>query len=191
MNVRLELNTLKLNRPKERWDLYFIFATEHPIEENEWVVTVFSQNGQLIKLRNASDNMVQFKPKGNNTEGLFVLEREMPKDMSLKARMWVMHSRKSSRKIGEILQELGTQITGNGVAKTLGVLGAGLPWVAASKGVLKGLGVLGDKLSELKDRDLGFVSMDEDFNGQSTREERSNSLSTGYGEISWSWIMNN
>lgn len=188
MRIRLELNTLEIDRPKERWNLYFVFATEHPTEQNEWIVTILSQNDKLIRLRRASDNIIQFKPKGNNTEGLFVLEREMPEDQSLKARMWVMHSRKSKRLIGEILQELGTEITGNKAAKIVGGLGASMPWIIASKGVLQGLGMIGGKLSESKDRDLGFVSMDEDFSEQGGEEERSNNLSTGYGNINWSWI---
>lgn len=185
MNIRLELNALELDRPKKHWNLYFVFTTEHPINQDEWVVTVLPPEG-LIKLRRAADNKISFEPTGNNVEGLFVLEREMPLDMSLKARMWVMHSRKESRKIGEVLEELSTQITGNTITKTVEVLGGGLPWIAVGKGVLKGLGMLGGKLSELKDRDLGFVNMDEHFEEQGSEEERSNLLSTGFGKISWS-----
>ena len=30
MRVRLELNQLNIDRPKKRWDIYFVVVAEHP-----------------------------------------------------------------------------------------------------------------------------------------------------------------
>lgn len=38
--VRLELNRLKINRPKKRWRIYFVVVAEHPDDADKMVLTV-------------------------------------------------------------------------------------------------------------------------------------------------------
>ncbi|MEQ9300911.1 MAG: hypothetical protein RIF33_20220 [Cyclobacteriaceae bacterium] len=57
---------------------------------------------------------------------------------------------------------------------------------------IKGIGAVGSALSKIKDRQLGFVNMDEHFNGDGEEDEeleRKNRLSTGFGEVGWSWVV--
>ena len=182
--VRLELNSLELDLAKYNWNLYFVIVTEHPDNSDDWLVSVLPED-HLIKMRKKADNKISFEPKGDHVEGMFVLEREMPVDKGLKTRLWLMHSRKNNRDIGEILQELNETITGNKVLETFQLLRSSIPWIVVSKTALS---FVAERLKKSKDRDLGFVSLDENFGKQSEEEVRSNTLSTGFGKVGWSWI---
>lgn len=68
-------------------------------------------------------------------------------------------------------------------------MGATNPWVSVG---VKGIGKVGTALSKIKDRQLGFINLDEHFNsdGEADEElERKNKLSTGFGEVGWSWVV--
>ena len=182
--VRLELNSLELNLSKHNWNLYFVIVTEHPDNRDDWLVSVLPED-HLIKIRKEADNKISFEPKGDHVEGMFVLEREMPVDKSLKTRLWLMHSRKNNRDIGEILHELNETITGSNVLETFQLLGSSIPWIVVSKIALS---FVAERLKKSNDRDLGFVSLDENFKAQNEEEVRSNILSTGFGKVGWSWI---
>jgi len=186
--IRLELNYIDLERNKKRWSLYFVLATENP-EKPEEIVIATLPTTDFIKVRKPADNLVQFEPQGEDTEGLFALERSMPDDFSVKARLWVMHSRKIQRGIGEKLGKISEFLGGSEGSEVLASLGAVNPWVSIG---VKGIGVIGSALSKIKDRQLGFVNLDEHFNpdGEEDEEmERTNRLSTGFGEIGWSWVV--
>jgi hypothetical protein len=67
----------------------------------------------------------------------------------------------------------------------LGVTGA--PWLVVSK---YALGAIGKVLRKVKDKDFGFVSMDEEFGDEfenQTELDRENTFSTGEASIVWSW----
>lgn len=72
--IRLELNYLDLDRNKKRWSLYLVLATEHPEIPGDIAVSIIPSN--YIKVRKAADNLVQFEPEGEGTEGLFALRAE-------------------------------------------------------------------------------------------------------------------
>ena len=38
MRVRLELNQLNIDRPKKRWDIYFVVVAEHPTDTEKMVL---------------------------------------------------------------------------------------------------------------------------------------------------------
>lgn len=182
--VRLELNSLELDLPKHNWSLYFIIVTEHPENPGDWLVSVLPED-HLIKIRKKADNKISFEPQGEHVEGMFVLEREMPADKSLKTRLWLMHSRRNTRNAGEILRELNEALTGSEILETVQLLGSSIPWIVVSKIALP---FIVERLKKAKDRDMGFVSLDENFKEQSPEEERNNVLSTGVGKVNWSWI---
>lgn len=189
--IRLELDYLELNRPKERWNIYFVIATELPDDPDKLAVRIVPDES-VIPLRGPADNKLDLTPEGSD-EGLFVLERIMPQYRSVKARLWVMHSRDSARNTGEILSEIRDMMgNGNTIAKVVTILGGGSPWIIASKAAIQGIGMVGEALKKINDRQLGFVNMDEHFGpefDEDPEQDRSNNLSTGFGKIGWTWVV--
>lgn len=186
--IRLELNYLDLERNKKSWKIYFVLATEMPDDPGKMVITAVP-DGEPIRIRKPADNYISFVPEGREADGLFILERGMPEDFSIKARLWVMHSRKSVRNAGDILGEIGSFLGGDSGSEALQVLGGTNQWITLG---IKGIGVVGSALKKMKDRPLGWVNMDEHFNpdGEEDQElERKNNLSTGFGELGWSWVV--
>lgn len=185
--IRLELNFIDLERNKKRWSLYVVIATDNPDKPREVALTTLPSD--YIKVRKPAENLIQFEPEGDGTEGLNVLERAMPDDFSIRIRMWLMHSRKSKRSFGEKLGEIGGFLGSNSGGTILNSLGATNPWVTVG---INGIGAVGSALSKIKDRQLGFVNMDEHFNGDGEEDEeleRKNRLSIGFGEVGWSWVV--
>ena len=165
-----------------------MLATELPDHPDQMAITVVP-DGEPIRIRKPADNYVSFVPEGDEAEGLFILERAMPVDFSVKARLWVMHSRKSVRSAGDVLGEIGDFLGGQQGSGLLQHLGGPNQWLTLG---LKGIGIVGSALKKMKDRPLGWVNMDEHFNpdGEEDQElERKNQLSTGFGEIGWSWVV--
>ncbi|TRX59943.1 hypothetical protein FNH22_07770 [Fulvivirga sp. M361] len=187
--IRLELNYLDLERNKKRWSLYIVLATDNPEKPGEVVITTLPSG--FIKVRKPAENLVQFEPEGEGTEGLFVLERDMPSDFSVRARLWLMHSRKGQRDFGEKLSEIGSFLGNSDGSQLIAALGASNPWVSVG---IQGIGAVGTALSKIKDRQLGFLNLDEHFNANGEEDmelERKNRLSTGFGEVGWSWVVDN
>ncbi len=187
-NIRLELNYLDLERNKKSWKIYFVLATEMPDDPGRMAITVIP-DGDPIRVKKPADNFISFVPEGDETEGLFILERLMPDDYSVKARLWVMHSRKSVRSAGDVLNEISGFLGGDGGSEVMQLLGGTNLWLTLG---IKGIGIVGSALKKMKDRPMGWVNMDEHFNpdGEEDQElERKNKLSTGFGDIGWSWIV--
>ncbi|MEM6523257.1 MAG: hypothetical protein AAF693_05685 [Bacteroidota bacterium] len=186
--IRLELNFLDLERNKKNWKIYFVLATEMPDDPDQMAITVVP-NGEPIRIRKPADNFISFVPEGDEADGLFILERGMPQDFSVKARLWVMHSRKSIRSAGDVLSEIGDFLGSHQGSNVLKLLGGTNQWITLG---IKGIGIVGRALKKMKDRPMGWVNMDEHFNpdGEEDQElERKNRLSTGFGEIGWSWVV--
>lgn len=186
--VQLELERLTIHRPKERWNLYFVVATDHPTKSNAMALTVFPS--KPIALRGASDNKIRFEPKGKSTEGLTVFERGLPGDRKkIRVRAWLMHSRKNTRNAGTVIKEVCGFLNKKG-APIATALGGTNPWVAIGIAANQGIGKIGKALSKIKDREMGFVSMDETIGPEFesvTEVDRSNKLSTGWATLCWAW----
>ena len=183
--IRLEINSIELDRVKRHWNLYFVFYTEHPDHPDQNVIAVIPRD-RMINFRRPTDNTYSFRPEGKHTEGLFVLERDMPEDRSVKARLWVMHSHEAMHSIAEIMGEVNGMFGGKGVREVVRALGGDL-WLTMGRTAAE----IGEKfLRAMDDRSLGFVSMDEHFSPveiKSGELQRNNKLTTGFAEISWSW----
>jgi hypothetical protein len=93
--IKLEFEKLTINRPKERWKLYFIIVAEHPVEADKMVITTLPQS-DIIRLKPSQGNVINFEPKGDNVDGLFVIERDMPADRRMSVRVYLRHTRKST-----------------------------------------------------------------------------------------------
>ena len=187
--IRLELEELKIDRPKKRWNIYFIFATDHPSDESKYAVTMLPD--PIMPVRRPAENLIDFSADGAGVEGLEILERPMPADRSVEVLCWVMHSRRSARRAGEIIEGifegLGTTATPVGDA----LLGSN-PWWTVGKAAIGGAGAVGHGLKKVRDRDMGFVSLSEQFGPEfeeQTELDRTNRLSTGWGHLVWTWAV--
>ncbi|WP_430810773.1 MULTISPECIES: hypothetical protein [unclassified Carboxylicivirga] len=185
--IRLEFEKLTIHRPKERWKLYFVIVAEHPTEADKMVITTLPTS-DIIRLRPSQGNVLHFEPKGESTDGFFVLERDMPADRRMSVRVYLRHTRKSVRDTGEMLGEIQKELGSDAVGVVTDVLGlTGAPWLVVSK---YALGAIGKILRKVKDKDFGFVSMDEEFGDEfetQTELDRENTFSSGEATIVRSW----
>jgi len=86
-----------------------IIATDDPSGDSKTMITTVP--GEAIKLRKMDGNRVDFESEGHGqTNGLIVLEQKMPSSHSLRVRIWLVQSRNNTRKAGEVLKELGSNM---------------------------------------------------------------------------------
>jgi len=191
VKIRLELDFIEIHRKRKKWNVYFILATENPEDAGQTVLSVFPQHP--IKFSRKGDNRHDFKPQGSgDANRMFILERNMPVDESVRARIWIVQSRDKTRSVGDVMQEVGKSTEASQVSeKVLTALGAATPWIGVGKSILSMSKIIGKFLSEAKDTKKGFVNMDESF----TEEEinlgeldRFNQLGD-FGEIGWTWVI--
>lgn len=191
--VLLELDYLKINRHRRHWNLYFVIATSAPSNNQQMGITTLGgiDKDHPIKLRKETHNELHFRPEGDEGTGLIVLQRAMPEDYSIQARMWLMQSRSGTRELGKILGEINHALEGSTIIKdSEKLLGIRSQWLFANKALNKGIGGVSQALSTIKDRNLGFINMDEHFGDTLLKEGHAdlhNNLSTGFAEIGWSW----
>ena len=174
--------------------MYFIVATEDPTDPTKSLITATPESPILVR---ASDqNELQFEPKGSgDPNGLIVLERPMPADSSLKVRLWVVQSHEKLRNAGNFLEGLTDKVKGVEDSKAAdvltNVLGASSAWVAAAKGLIDVTGLIGDVLSDIKDKRKGFLTLDEIFGPEEVAAgeiDRTGEISS-FGEMGWTWII--
>jgi len=187
--IRLEFEELVLDRPKKRWNLYFVVASEHPEDGDRFVYAIVPK--LFVPVRPPANNVVDFSPDGDGGEGMMILERDMPKDRSISVFTWLMHSRNRTRSSGDLLKAIASMLSKSNEVEHVGsILGGGIPWVAVTKAAFGGLEIVGKVLKRLPDRNLGFLSMGEVFGNEFENEverDRSNGLSTGFGRMTWTW----
>lgn len=155
--VRLELNQLRVFRPKTRWKIYFVVVADHPERTGEVLVSVVPSSP--IPVVPDQHNVVNFEPTGKGTEGLLLLSRKMPSSRELNVHFYVMHSRRAARDIGTVLKEIKSHAGKNamGIVESLGVPS---PWLRLAR---EALPLVGSAIQSIPDRNLGFVSMFERF----------------------------
>ena len=183
--VRLELNKIQIHRPKERWKIYFVLVADHPDEQDQMVVTVIPDNPILVVPE--QHNVIFFEPKGNGSEGLLLLARELPLNRELNVHVYVMHSRRSNREIGTVLKRIKIEIGKKGLGTATDLLGISNPWLRIAR---SGLPLIGQILTKIPDRNLGFVSMFERFGLEFESETETDRESRG-GHVSvvYSWSI--
>jgi hypothetical protein len=182
--IRLELNDLHIHRPKARWQLYFLLVTEHPARPDEMVAAVIP--GQPILVVPDQQNRVHFEPAGEGADGLLLLSRELPASRDLNTQLYVMHSRKSGRELGNVLVQFAQLLGHEVIGKEADLLGLASPWLRLAKVALP---KVGQSLGDLPDRNLGFINMYERFgpefgqNAELVRESRG-----GHVTVRYSWF---
>lgn len=186
--VKLELEKLQILRPKERWQLYFVLVTEHPSEKEKMVITSFPD--PYIRVKPSEKNIINFEPVGSpGADGLIVMERDMPTNRMISTRLYLRHSRQSTRDLVQILQDIKGELGGDAMNIVSNILGTTSPWLVIAK---EAVPLVGGILRKIKDKDFGFVSLDEEFGDEFSNQgeiDRENTFSTGEAKICWSWSV--
>lgn len=157
--VRLEIDEVNLYRPKKRWKLYFVIIAEHPTESDKMIMA--SLPLEPFKLSSRHENSFQFDTDDEGSEGLFVLSRELPEDRELNVHIYLRHTRRTTREIGTLLQEVESGIGGDAFGIITDIVGTTtVPWLVIAK---KAIPLVGKILAKLPDRDFGFMSAFERF----------------------------
>jgi len=157
--VRLEIDEVKIYRPKRMWKLYFVIIADHPTEADKMIMTTLPQ--EPIKLSKRHKNSFFFDTDEIGAEGMFVLSRELPEDREVNVHIYLRHTRKSKRDLGEILQDVEKGIGGDAFGIITDIVGtATVPWLVIAK---KAVPLIGKILSKIPDRDFGFLSAFERF----------------------------
>lgn len=183
-HVRLELNRLQIHRPKERWQLYFVLVADHPTAHDQLAVTVIPSDPILVVP--GQKNIIHFEPGGPGTEGLLLISRDLPASRELNVHFYVLHSRRSHREIGQVLQRIGEAAGSSTLGGEMELLGISSPWLRIARNALP---VVGKTLTSLPDRNLGFISMYERFGPEFEQEsELDREVRGGHvtGVYSWS-----
>ena len=159
--VRLEIDEVKIHRPKKRWKLYFVVMAEHPTDPDKMIVTTLPQ--EPFKLSKRHDNAFQFDTDDAGSEGLFVFSRELPADRELNVHIYLRHTRKSTRDLGAILQNIESGVGGDAFGLITDIVGTTNPWLVIAK---KAVPLVGKIISKIPDRDFGFLSAFERFGSE-------------------------
>ncbi len=185
MKVRLEINQLNIHRPKRRWKLYFVIVAEHPTEPDKMVVTTVPN--EPIKVTPNQNNEIHFDDAAPGSEGLLVLKRDMPAANELNVHCYVRHSRSAVRSAAQVLTDIQEQMGMAAMKTTNGILGTSNPWLVVSKSALP---LIGQMLTKVPDRDMGFVSMFERFGSEFFDDGEVDRKKTGaYSSIVYSWSV--
>ena len=186
--ITLEFSKLQILKKRERWRLYFILVTEHPEDNDKMIISTFPE--PYVRLKPNKDNIISFEPEGGpGADGMFVIERQLPEDNRTKVRVYLRQSRKKVRNLGDALKDLKTTLGGDAFEIVTDIVGSDLPWLVVAK---KAFPMIGTVLSSIKDRDMGFVTMDESFDDEfipGIKVERHNEFSTGEANIWWKWSV--
>lgn len=165
--IRLEIDQINIHRTKKRWELYFVIITDHPTESDKMMVKTLPNNP--IKFSRFNDNNLRFDTEQEGSEGLFILNREMPDSKELNVHIHVMHSRDALRNLGSILKNVESGLTGNTFGVITDIVGSTTtPWLVISKKVAETVGTV---LSKIKDRNLGFINAYEKFGKEFENQE--------------------
>ena len=185
--VRLEIDEVRIYRPKMRWKLYFVIIAEHPTENDKMIMTTLPQ--KPFKLSKRHENSFQFDTDEIGSEGLFILSRELPKDRELNVHIYLRHTRKSTRDLGEILKDVESGMGGDAFGIITDIVGtATVPWLVVAK---KAVPLIGKILSKIPDRDFGFLSGFERFGPEFEEQyeiDREKDFS-GDASLVYSWSM--
>lgn len=185
--ARLEFESLAIHQSKERWNLYFILVTEHPTDEDKMVMRAFPD--PTIRLTSSSENKINFEPKGEATNGYIVLERELPANETVRAQVFLRHSREWARDLGEVIQDVTGRLGDSFLGELFNIFNVAGPWVVIAKSAF---GVVGDILRKVDDRDFGFLGLDQHFTAEfqdNVEFDRLGHFSTQQASLVWTWSV--
>ncbi len=157
--VRLEIDEVTIYRPKKKWKLYFVILADHPTDKDKMIVTTLPQHP--FKMSKRHENSYQFDTNDEGSEGLFVLSRDLPEDRELNVHIYLRHTKKATRDMGEILRNITDGMAGDAFGLVTDIVGTTtVPWLVIAK---KSVSLIGKILTKIPDRDFGFLSAFEKF----------------------------
>lgn len=191
MNIRLELDNIRVLRKKERWNIYFVVVAQDPNDPNKKLVTHFPDHGRLIRLRPASKNYYSFVPEGDgDVDGLRILEVPMPANQNYAAELYVRHHHSIAKDYTKIMDKIFEKTGTSSSDLVSDVLGKNAKWLPIGKDALH---IVENVLANYPDRKMGMISMDEDFGKElknnTTELDRTNKTTTSDVELTWTWIL--
>jgi hypothetical protein len=178
--VRLELQSFRILRKREKWNIYFILYMTDPEDPDRTVIRI-EPSGSTLSLSRMSGNHYDFR--GTGPTGLGVAQLDIPGNRTLNVRLKMMQSRSNSRNAGEKIKVISEAIDLNQL---------GVQFLSKFKWFLveQTVDTVEKLLSASKDRELGFLSMDMLFDQQFEKQgmqEVTNRLTSGFAEITWVW----
>jgi len=183
--VRLEINRLSIDRPKKRWKIYFVIITEHPTEPDKMVITTIPNSP--IRFTPNLDNVFEFGDDSAGSEGLLILRREMPINRDLNVHCYVRHSRSDVRDAGDVLNDIQSGLGANVSNVVTDILGTTNPWLVIAKAALP---LIGKILINVKDREMGFISMYERFGSEFEQDEEIDREKIGgFSKVVYTWAV--
>jgi hypothetical protein len=185
--VRLEIDEVIVYRPKKRWKLYFVIMAEHPEEPDKMIVTTIPN--EPFKLSRRHENSYQFDTDDAGSEGLFVLSRELPENRELNVHIYLRHTRKAVRHVGDILKDIENGIGGDAFGIVTDLVGTTtVPWLVIAK---KAVPMIGKILADIPDRDFGFLSAFERFGPEFEQQYEIDRMKdfTGDAGLVYSWSV--
>ncbi|RLL50651.1 hypothetical protein D8Y20_11485 [Mariprofundus sp. EBB-1] len=190
--VRLELLKLKLNRKwNKSWNLYFVLTVEDPLNSSLMYIAEYPDANAPypdFDLTKRSNNTIPFAPSGSEADGLQVFESRMPKDRQISVRLNLVRSKGKTRKRSAVIER--GAIFMDDIAEVLKLEKIPNFWVKAGVLSNKAVGKVSHMIAETKDKDLGFVSLDERFEENCPKILcRDNQLISGEATLYWRWII--
>lgn len=105
-------------------------------------------------LSNRLNNSFQFDADEIGSAGLFVFNRKLPKTKELNVDIYLMHTRKSVRKLGTLLRDIKKEIRYDALDITADIVGTtSVPWLMITK---KAVSLIGEIITKIPDRNFGF-----------------------------------
>lgn len=185
--IRLEIDEIKIYRPKKRWNLYFIIVADHPTDGGKKIITHLPKE-QPIKLHQRHKNKYQFDADQPGAEGLYVLSQDLPENREANVHIYMMHTRNPLRQFGETLAHLEEELGENTFGIVEDIMGNSNPALVVAK---KAVSLVGKIIAKIPDRKLGFVSCFERFGPEFENEieiDREKEFS-GPASIVYSWSL--
>ncbi len=187
-DIILEFEKLEILKPRERWKLYFIIVSDHPGDPDKMLVGNIPS--EYIRLKPKEDNVISFTPEGDDgADGLFVMECPLPASGRIKVRAFLRHSRQAARNVGKFMKDMKKELGDDAMDIITDALGTTSPWLVIAK---KALPLVGNILGKIKDRDMGFINLDENFGPEFKKNKklkRFNRFSTGEAKLTWQWSV--
>ena len=117
------------------------------------------------------------------------MSKEIPSDRELNVHLYLRHTRKATRNLGEILQEVESGVGGDAFGIVTNLVGsATTPWLVIAK---KAIPLVGKILAKVPDRDFGFMSAFERFGPEFDEQyeiDREKEF-TGDASLVYSWAI--
>ena len=186
--VELKLDSIELSGSDKERAIYFVLAATSTENAQSLAVSHLPDSGNLTIGKHQTE--YDFAPAGDSGGGLFLLSTQVPASNMLNVRLWVMESHVLLKDIGKILSGISnfveTDVEKSGLFQAIGGLSPVV--LTGITSVSDGLSKLGNALAQTGDKQIGFISMDQSFDAVSFPLNCTQTMMSGGGKLSWTWL---